>query len=110
MNHEVIMHPHIFGSGEKVIHISIHLFRRLEKSEEYSLLVDDSFDLAKKMFPNANLFSVYVYYRSSLSSKVIAKLDSIEGIVTYQDERQREFKLLKNLMWKYHNWKQKRNR
>lgn len=110
VNHEVIMHPRVFGSGEKVIHISVHLFRRLKKSEEYSLLVHNIFDLAKKVFPNANLFSVDVYHRSSLSSKVIAKLESIEGIVTYQDERQREFKLLNNLMWKYHNWKQKRNK
>ena len=107
--HNLIMHPHVIDNNDgKIIHISLHLFRRLEKSEEYSSLVHNIFDLAKDMYTNANLYSVYVYHRSSLSSKVIAKLDSVESIVTYHDERQREFKFLKNLMWKYHNWKQKK--
>lgn len=89
--HEIIMHPIVFGEENRVLHVSIHLFRRLLKSEDYSNLTDQVLSLVRQKAPNATLIAINLYFRSSLSSKIVADLQwTSDGQIFRKNELQKK--------------------
>jgi len=93
--HEVIMHPCVFGDDDKVLHISINLFRKFPISLDYSNLAHQLLGIIRQKNPHAKMIVINFYFRSSLSSNVIADLQwHGDNLLFYKDELQKKRNIL----------------
>lgn len=106
--HELIMHPCVYGTGDKNLLISICLFRKLQKSSEYSDLAHKILALVQEKNPSAKNILIHFHFRSAIN-KVIAELTWIEGgFLTYKDELKKENKILKSIFSLFYRVKSQR--
>jgi hypothetical protein len=108
-NHEVIMHPCVYGEDDKNLHVSICLFRKLQSSSEYSDLVHKTLALIQEKNPQAKTILIHFHFRSGLN-KVIAELMWTEsGTISYKDELKKKGNFLTpmfSLARKVSSWRQ----
>ncbi|RJP49937.1 MAG: hypothetical protein C4586_06605 [Anaerolineaceae bacterium] len=96
-SHELIMHPCVYGTGDKNLLVSICLFRKLQTTSEYSELAHKILAVVQEKNPYVETIVIHFHFRSALN-KVIAELMWMDDdFITYKDELKKDNKVLQSI-------------
>jgi len=84
--HQIIMHPRV-DLSDLAVFVTVRLFRKLEKSDEYRSLAEKITTLAKNQYPKKDIIEVRFYCRT-LEEKIaeLSWLDTQPDTYFYKDE------------------------
>jgi hypothetical protein len=83
--HELVMHPYAYDSGEKYLGLEVHLYRRLETSEEYRDRLRKLLAVCRSALPSRTTFDVELYLRDSVESLAKVLWSAELPYVDYED-------------------------